>query len=75
MYDAYLFAQQSELNRENIKKAHTLLAKNIVARHRQGKMRKQNMYVTTPDGRIEYVAATPDEVETEMKNFIRTLIY
>lgn len=32
----------------------------------QGKFRTQNMYVSTPDGRIEYVAASPFEVETEM---------
>jgi hypothetical protein len=27
------------------------------------------MYVSTPDGRIEYVAASPFEVEPEMKKF------
>lgn len=66
LYDSYLFAQQSVMNRENIEKAHILLSKHILAKPKQGKIRKQNMYVTTPDGRIEYIAATPAEVETEM---------
>ncbi|HNJ11374.1 MAG TPA: Fic family protein, partial [Chitinophagales bacterium] len=33
------------------------------------KFRNHNMYVTTPDGRIEYVAASPNEVEAEMEKF------
>lgn len=77
LYSAYLFAQQSPFNRKNVEEAHVLLAKHLVPRHHQGKIRKQNMYVTTPDGRIEYVAATPDEVVKEMKKLyadIDTLI-
>jgi Fic family protein len=42
------------------------LAKHIVATTWLGKHRKHNMYVTTNDGRIEYVAALPDEVDAEM---------
>ncbi len=67
LYNAYIFAKHNNLNKKNISKAHTLLSKNIVASHQQGKIRTQNMYVTTPEGRIEYVAATPDQVQLEMK--------
>lgn len=66
LYNAYLFAQQSMLNKENIETAHAILAKHLVAKHQQSKIRKQNMYVTTPDGRIEYVAVIPDKVEAAM---------
>lgn len=69
LYNAYTFAKSSELNPKKISKAHKLLSKHIVATNWQGKFRNQNMYVTTPDGRIEYVAASPNEVETEMEKF------
>ncbi len=69
LYDAYGFAGMHELNEKNIVKAHKLLSKNIVAKHQQGKLRLHNMYVSTPDGRIEYVAASPFELKTEMKKF------
>jgi len=66
LYDAYSFAKINRLNKENIIEAHRILSKHILAIHQQGKTRTQNMYVSTPDGRIEYVAATPFEVQDEM---------
>ena len=69
LYNAYTFAKSNELNQKNISEAHKLLSKHIVATNWQGKFRNHNMYVTTPDGRIEYVAASPNEVEAEMEKF------
>lgn len=69
LYNAYTFAKTNILNKENISEAHKLLSKNIVATAQQGKLRIHNMYVSTPDGRIEYVAVSPFEVETEMNKF------
>jgi Fic family protein len=69
LYGAYMFAKNNVLNKKNIEKAHKLLSKHIVAKHQQGKIRIHNMYVATPDGKIEYVAALPNEVESEMKKF------
>jgi Fic family protein len=69
LYNAYTFAKTNVLNKTNISKAHKLLSKHIVAKNQQGKLRIQNMYVSTPDGKIEYVAASPYEVEAEMKKF------
>lgn len=69
LYNAYTFAKSNVLNKKNIEAAHKLLSKHIVAKHQQGKIRIQNMYVSTPDGKIEYVAATLYEVESEMKKF------
>ena len=69
LYNAYTYAQINELNEKNVSETHKLLSKNIVATNWQGKFRNQNMYVSTPDGRIEYVAASPYEVEAEMKKF------
>lgn len=69
LYNAYTFAKSNELNQKNISKAHKLLSKHIVATNWQGKFRLHNMYVSTSDGRIEYVAASPYEVENEMTKF------
>ncbi len=67
LYDAYTFAKSNVLNKENVAEAHKLLSRRLVAKRYQGSIRAQNMYVSTPDGRIEYVAATPYEVVNEME--------
>ncbi len=67
LYNAYLYAQQNKLNADTIAEAHKLLARNFVATDYLGKLRTQLMYVTTEDGRIEYVAATPFELAVEME--------
>lgn len=67
LYSAYTFAKDNPLTAKNLESAHQLLSKNLLASHQQGKIRTQNMYVSTPDGRIEYVAASPFEVAREME--------
>jgi len=69
LYNAYTFAKTYTLNRENIAEAHQLLSRHLLPKHYQGKLRTQNMYVSTPDGRIEYVAATPYSLAGEMEKF------
>lgn len=69
LYDAYLFAKFNPLNKANISKAHKLLSKNLVATAYQGKLRSQIMYVITDDGKIEYVAVSPNELKDEMNKF------
>lgn len=71
LYTAYQFAKTNTLNKKNIEKTHKLLSNHILAKNWQGKIRKQNMFVATPDGKIEYVATTPQEVETEMQKFYK----
>ncbi len=73
LYNAYQFAQANSLNEENVKQAHKLLSKNIVADAWQGRYRIQNMYVATEEGRIEYVAALPEAVPDEMRKFFTDL--
>lgn len=69
LYNAYTFAKQNELTPQNISKVHALLAANFVEESKLGKYRSHNMFVATPDGKIEYVAASPYEVENEMTKF------
>ncbi len=66
LYNAYIFSKGNVLNEGNIKAVHQLLTKHILANHQQVEVRSQNMYVSTPDGKIEYVAALPSKVKTEM---------
>ncbi len=73
LYTAYTFAKTNVINKANISKVHKLLSKHIVAKNQQGKFRTQNMYVSTPDGRIEYVAATPFEVVGEMEKLYQDI--
>lgn len=73
LYNAYTFAQHHRLNEHTLSEAHKLLAKHLLGRNKLGKLRTQNMYVSTPDGRIEYVAALPFELASEMKKFYHDL--
>lgn len=73
LYNAYTFAKSNPLNQSTIENAHRLLSKNIVEDSKQGKLRIHNMYVTTEDGRIEYVAISPYELEVEMQKWYADL--
>ena len=73
LYAAYQFAKAENCNKLNISAVHQLLSKNILPKGRQGKLRTSNMFVTTSDGRIEYVAASPFAVLSEMEKFYHDL--
>jgi len=69
LYNAYQFAKSNPCQKQNIEEAHRILTAHILPVHKQGKVRSGNMYVTTDDGRIEYVATPPSEVNAEMEKF------
>lgn len=73
LYDAYLFAQKNKLNQKNLEQAHKLLTSHILQKASQGKIRKGNMFVVTKDGKIEYVACSPDQLAAELKKFYSDL--
>lgn len=73
LYNAYSFAKINSVNQANVEEAHRILSKHLLSSSQQGNIRTQNMFVTTPDGRIEYVAASPDEVNLEMQKFYADL--
>lgn len=66
LYAAYQFAKNNKLIESNILKAHAILTANILPTTKQGALRNSNMYITTPDGKIEYVAASPFIIKTEL---------
>jgi Fic family protein len=73
LYNAYQFAKTSACNAENISIIQKMLTKHILPESRQGKIRTGNMYVTTADGRIEYVAASSFIVQGELEKFYNDL--
>lgn len=73
LYEAYLYAQKNTLTPKNIALAHSQITKNILKKSQQGKVRVSNMFVITADGKIEYVAATPEKVKSEMKRLYTDL--
>lgn len=69
LYNAYQFAKTKPLTFENILECHRLLTQNLLPATRRGKIRRSNMFVTTNDGKIEYIAVPPFELEGELKKF------
>jgi len=73
LYEAYQFAKTAKCTEENINTAHRILTNNILPKHKQGKIGTGNMYVTTSDGKIEYVAASPNSLKQELEKFYHDL--
>jgi Fic family protein len=73
LYETYLLAQRIPLNEKTVLESHALLTKHILHPSSQGGYRTGNMFVLTKDGRIEYVAASPDKVAHEMSRFFQDL--
>ncbi|MEO6329258.1 MAG: Fic family protein [Ginsengibacter sp.] len=73
LYNAYQFAKQAKCHQSNLKKAHQLLTKHILPEARQGNLRTGNMYVTTSDGKIEYVASPPFTIQNELQKLYADL--
>ena len=73
LYDAYQFAKVNALSQPNLEAAHAMLTKNILPAGQQGKTRASNMYVTTSEGKIEYVAAPPSNLSAELAKFYHDL--
>ncbi len=67
LYSAYEFIDHAPLNLDNLKTAHGILSTNILPKKHQGKFRKNPMFVTNNQERIEYVAANHSVLEQEMQ--------
>ena len=67
LFAAYDFIDQHPLSLENVHKAHSILAANLLPLTQQGVYRNNPMYVINSADRIEYIAADADRVEEEME--------
>jgi Fic family protein len=66
LYSAYDFIENNRLTLENVKKAHAMLSRNLLPKSQQGWFRSNPMLVINSDDRIEYVAAKPEIVKSEL---------
>ena len=73
LYSAYDFIDSNNLNLENLKKAHSILSSNLLPQSQQGKIRTNPMFVINNNDQIEYVAASPDCVNSELEKLFRDI--
>lgn len=73
LYEAYIFAQNNEINADNLALAHSQITRHILNKMQQGKVRTGNMFVITKVGKIEYIAASATIVKSEMERFYNDL--
>ncbi|NCA86905.1 MAG: Fic family protein [Clostridia bacterium] len=67
LYNAYLFAKEKQLNRQNFITAHTLLAAHLLPEKQRGAVRTSEMLVTEhKTGRIQYTACPQSMVEKQL---------
>lgn len=66
LYSAYDFIDNNKLTLENVQKAHSILSKNLLPKRQQGLIRTNPMFVINSDDKIEYVAASPELVKSEL---------
>lgn len=66
LYQAYLFAKDNPLTKDNFHKAHQLVAAHLLPKPQRGELRKTEMLVMEHDtGRIQYEAAEQKILKTE----------
>ena len=66
LFSAYDFIDNHELTLENVRKAHSILSKSLLPRGQQGLIRNNPMFVINSEDRIEFVAANPEIVKSEI---------
>ena len=67
LYTAYDFIDNNKLTLENVQKTHSILSKNLLPKSQQGLIRSNPMFVINNDDKIEYVAASPEVVNSELE--------
>ncbi len=67
MYSAYDYIDNHKLNLKNVQKAHSILSSILLPKSQQGFIRTNPMFVINSDDKIEYVAAIPQIVKSELE--------
>lgn len=67
LYKAYEFIFKNRLSSKNVLKAHSILSANLLPKSQQGKIRTNPMFVINEQDKIEYVAAEPKVLNTELE--------
>ena len=66
LFLAYEFTLENNLSFENVLRAHSILSRNLLPRNQRG-FRNGPMFVLNSNDRIEYVAAEPNIVKSELE--------
>lgn len=66
LFSAYEFIYKNRLTFKNLQKAHSILSSNLLPKSQQGFIRNNPMFVINKEDRIEYVAAVPTIVKSEL---------
>jgi Fic family protein len=66
LYSAYDFIDNNKLTLKNVKRAHSILSSSLLPKSQQGLIRNNPMFVINSEDKIEYIAASPDIVLTEL---------
>ena len=75
---AYEFVLENNLDLKNVLEAHSILSSNLLPKTQRGLIRNSPMFVLNSDDRIEYVAAEPNIVKSELEKLfldISTLLH
>jgi Fic family protein len=73
LYAAYDFIESNSLTLDNVKKAHSMLSANLLPEIHQGRIRTNPMFVINNKEQIEYVATSPDQVNTELEKLFQDI--
>lgn len=74
LYAAYDFIENKKLTLKNVQKAHSILSSGLLPKSQQGLIRTNPMFVINNDDQIEYVAAIPEIVKTELNKLFDDIV-
>jgi len=75
LFAAYEFIFKNRLTFQNLQKTHSILSSNLQPESQQGLIRNNPMFVINSDDRIEYVAAEPNIVKTELRKLFTDIAF
>ncbi len=73
LFTAYEFIVKNRLTFPHLQKAHCLLSAHLLPENQQGKIRNNPMFVINSDDKIEYIAAAPLLVATELEKLFNDI--
>ena len=73
LFATYEFVYKNELSFKNLLNVHSILSSNLLSKNQQGLIRINPMFVINSQDRIEYVAAEPNIVKSELDKLFRDI--
>jgi len=74
LYAAYDFIDNNKLTFENVQKAHSILSKTLLPKSQQGLVRSNPMFVINSEDKIDYVAASPGILKSELDKLFHDIV-